>query len=84
MYVLDTDMLSHLFANHPRVLARRNSVPSSEIATAIVTRIEVLQGPESMPPDVTPLRWLPTRGSLWQVVRFLPGSHAKWDSVYCS
>jgi tRNA(fMet)-specific endonuclease VapC len=44
MYVLDTDMLSHLFADHPRVLARRDSVPSSEIATTIVTRIEVLQG----------------------------------------
>ncbi len=44
MYVLDTDILSHLFADHPRVLARRESVPSSEIATTIVTRIEILQG----------------------------------------
>ncbi|HEY7427493.1 MAG TPA: type II toxin-antitoxin system VapC family toxin [Gemmataceae bacterium] len=44
MYVLDTDMLSHLFAAHPRVLTRCNSVPSSEIATTIVTRIEVLEG----------------------------------------
>ncbi len=44
MYVLDTDTLSRLFAAHPRVLTRRNSVPSSEIATTIVTRIEILRG----------------------------------------
>jgi tRNA(fMet)-specific endonuclease VapC len=44
MYILDTDTLSHLSAAHPRVLARRNNVPSSEIAITIVTRIEVLQG----------------------------------------
>ncbi|HWG43095.1 MAG TPA: type II toxin-antitoxin system VapC family toxin [Gemmataceae bacterium] len=44
MYVLDTDTLSLLFAAHPRVLTRRNNVPSSEIAISIVTRIEVLQG----------------------------------------
>src|SRR4051812_13518143 len=44
MYVLDTDTLSHLFAGDPRVLAQRASVPSSEIAITIVTRIEALQG----------------------------------------
>jgi len=44
MYVLDTDTLTHLFAEHPRVLARRDTVPSSEIAITVVTRIEVLQG----------------------------------------
>jgi tRNA(fMet)-specific endonuclease VapC len=44
MYLLDTDTISHLFAAHPRVLTRRNNVPSSEIAITIVTRIEVLQG----------------------------------------
>jgi tRNA(fMet)-specific endonuclease VapC len=44
MYVLDTDTLSLLFADHPRVVAQRNKVPSSEIAITIVTRIEVLQG----------------------------------------
>lgn len=44
MYVLDTDTLSHLFAAHPRVLTRRNNIPSTEIAITIVTRIEVLQG----------------------------------------
>lgn len=44
MFVLDTDTISRLFAAHSRVLMRRNSVPSSEIAITIVTRIEILQG----------------------------------------
>jgi len=44
MYVLDTDTLSHLFAGHPSVLARRSTVASSEVAITIVTRIETLQG----------------------------------------
>ena len=44
MYVLDTDTLSRLFAAHPRVLMRRNNVPSLDIAITIVTRIEILQG----------------------------------------
>src|SRR5437867_12467719 len=44
MYVLDTDILSLLFAGHPPVLGRQTTVPSSEIAITIVTRIEVLQG----------------------------------------
>jgi tRNA(fMet)-specific endonuclease VapC len=44
MYVLDTDMLTHLFAGHPRVLARQAVVPSSEIAITVATWIEALQG----------------------------------------
>lgn len=44
MYVLDTDTLTLLFAGDPRVLGRRDAVPSSEIAITIVTRIEALQG----------------------------------------
>jgi tRNA(fMet)-specific endonuclease VapC len=44
MYVLDTDILSLLFAGHPPVLRRQTTVPPSEIAITIVTRIEVLQG----------------------------------------
>lgn len=44
MYVLDTDTISRLFSADRRVLARRNNVPSSEIAITIVTRIEVLRG----------------------------------------
>jgi tRNA(fMet)-specific endonuclease VapC len=44
MYILDTDTLSLLFENDPRVLARKDAVPSSEIAITIVTRVEILQG----------------------------------------
>ena len=44
MNVLDTDTLTHLFAGHPRVLARQALVPSSEIAITIVTRIDALLG----------------------------------------
>jgi tRNA(fMet)-specific endonuclease VapC len=44
MFVLDTDTLNLVFRGHPRVVARRSVVPSSEIAIAIITRIELLQG----------------------------------------
>jgi len=44
MNVLDTDTPTHLFAGHPRVLARQALVPSSEIAITIITRIEALLG----------------------------------------
>ena len=44
MYVLDTDTLSLLFTGHAGVLAKQATVPSSEIATTIVARIEVLRG----------------------------------------
>jgi tRNA(fMet)-specific endonuclease VapC len=44
MYILDTDTLTFLFAGHPRVLAHRDAVASSEIAITIITRIEALQG----------------------------------------
>jgi tRNA(fMet)-specific endonuclease VapC len=44
MYVLDTDTLSLVFQGHPRVAARHSTVPTSEIAIAVVTRIETLQG----------------------------------------
>lgn len=44
MYILDTDTLSHLFAGHPRILARRASVPTKEIAITIISHIEVLRG----------------------------------------
>jgi tRNA(fMet)-specific endonuclease VapC len=44
MYLLDTDALTLVFAGHPRVGERRATVPSSEIAISIVTRIEVLRG----------------------------------------
>jgi tRNA(fMet)-specific endonuclease VapC len=44
MNVLDTDTLTLLFGDHPRVRARQDTVPSAEIAITVVTRIEVLQG----------------------------------------
>lgn len=44
MYVLDTDILTLLFAGHAQVVSRRHHVPSAEIATTIVSRIQALQG----------------------------------------
>jgi tRNA(fMet)-specific endonuclease VapC len=42
--ILDTDTLTLVHAGHPKVLERRTSVPTSEIAISIVTRIEMLRG----------------------------------------
>lgn len=44
MYVLDTDILTLLFAGHGQVVSRRGQVPSAEIATTVVSRIQSLQG----------------------------------------
>ena len=44
MYLLDTDILTLVHANHPRVIQRRHKIPSAEIATTIITRIEILRG----------------------------------------
>ena len=44
MYLLDTDTLTLVHARHPRVSERQRTVPSSEIATTVITRIEILQG----------------------------------------
>jgi tRNA(fMet)-specific endonuclease VapC len=44
VYILDTDTLTFLFAGHPKVVSRQQRVPSAEIATSIVSRIESLQG----------------------------------------
>src|SRR5436190_12822141 len=44
MFVLDTDTLTLVYTAHPRVTARRSSVPASQVAISVVTRIEVLQG----------------------------------------
>jgi tRNA(fMet)-specific endonuclease VapC len=43
MKILDTDILSLLFHNHPKV-AERHRQESDEIAVTIVSRIQVLQG----------------------------------------
>jgi tRNA(fMet)-specific endonuclease VapC len=44
MYVLDTDTLTLIHGGHPKVLERRQLVPSAEIAISIVTRVEMLRG----------------------------------------
>lgn len=43
MKILDTDILSLLFHNHPKV-AERHRQESDEIAVTIISRIQVLQG----------------------------------------
>jgi tRNA(fMet)-specific endonuclease VapC len=44
MFVLDTDILTLLFAGHPRVSSRRDHVPSADIAITVISRIQSLQG----------------------------------------
>jgi hypothetical protein len=44
MFVLDSDILTHLFLGHPRVTARRQTVPASEIAITVISWIQVLSG----------------------------------------
>ena len=43
MILLDTDMLTHLFAAHPRV-SERCRLASEKISTTIITQIEILEG----------------------------------------
>jgi tRNA(fMet)-specific endonuclease VapC len=43
MKVLDTSTLTHLFGGHPRVLEAFNK-EAEEIATTVISRIEILQG----------------------------------------
>jgi hypothetical protein len=38
MFVLDTDILTLLFAGHAKVLSRRDSVPAADIAITVVSR----------------------------------------------
>ena len=44
MVVLDTDILTLLFAGHPQVLRRRDQVPSRDIAITVVSHIQSLLG----------------------------------------
>jgi predicted nucleic acid-binding protein len=43
MKVLDTNMLTHLFEGHPRVIQRFEQ-ETDEVATTIISRLEILQG----------------------------------------
>lgn len=44
MFILDSDTLTLLFLGHPRVNARRHTVPASEIAITVISWIEALSG----------------------------------------
>jgi tRNA(fMet)-specific endonuclease VapC len=44
MHILDTDMISLLHAGNPRVERNKDRFDPAQIATTIITRIEVLRG----------------------------------------
>lgn len=44
MHLLDTDTLTHLHAGHPKVLERLRNLDDPEVATTIITKIEILRG----------------------------------------
>ena len=43
MFLVDSDVLSHLQRGHPRVVAHFSAVPRSELATSIITYIEIVR-----------------------------------------
>jgi len=44
MHLLDTDTLTYLHAGHPQVIARLRELPDPNVATSVITRIEILRG----------------------------------------
>ncbi len=44
MHLLDTDTLTHLHAGHPKVIKRLRQLDDPDVATTIITKIELLQG----------------------------------------
>lgn len=44
MHLLDSDTLTFLAEDHPRVVQRLREVPGGEAATTIISRIELLRG----------------------------------------
>jgi tRNA(fMet)-specific endonuclease VapC len=44
MVLLDSDTLTHLYADHPRVLQNMKACTDPDIGTTIVSRIEILRG----------------------------------------
>jgi tRNA(fMet)-specific endonuclease VapC len=44
MHLLDTDTLPYLHAGHPRVVTRLRELDDPNVATTIVTKIELLRG----------------------------------------
>ena len=44
MHILDTDTLTHLHAGHPRVVQRLRELADPDVATTLITKIELLRG----------------------------------------
>lgn len=44
LHILDTDTLTRLHAGHPRVVERSRHIDDSQVATTVVTKIELLRG----------------------------------------
>ncbi len=44
MHLLDTDILTHLHAGHPRVVERLHNLADPDVGTTVITKIEVLRG----------------------------------------
>jgi tRNA(fMet)-specific endonuclease VapC len=44
VHLLDTDTLTHLHAGHPSVIKRLHELTDPEVATTIITKIELLRG----------------------------------------
>ncbi len=44
LYILDTDTLTRLHAGHPKASERSRRVADSDIATTVITKIELLRG----------------------------------------
>ncbi len=44
MHLLDTDTLTHLHADHPKVVERLRALDDPDVGTTIITKIELLRG----------------------------------------
>lgn len=44
MHLLDTDTLTYLHAGHPRVVQRLRALDDPDVATTVITRVEILRG----------------------------------------
>jgi tRNA(fMet)-specific endonuclease VapC len=44
MHLLDTDTLTHLHAGHPRIIENLQHLTDPDVATSIITKVEILRG----------------------------------------
>lgn len=44
MHILDTDILTHLYAGHPRVIHFLQNHKDPDVCTTIITKVELLRG----------------------------------------